>query len=287
VSPDEKTLRLERKVARLLEEQERMAFVLERQRRLSTPCCLNCGQARMQLEGEFVDASHTHHIWRCDSCLLSQLERRLTESEVADLEDTNLHYQVDDEDIEEKVREHSFILNLLHRHQRGSRLLEVGSSRGYKLEAARRAGWTVEGIELSRVSYQFARQRMRLPIHLGTVESYVPTHGFDAAIAWHVLEHVPSPTSFLNNLNDLLDNGGCLLIQVPSYGMFRDLKPWSAHPENFCQVHYWYFTVESLRSLLIRSGFEPEFECDDSSFRHLTFVARRTGAPSTSFLTED
>lgn len=266
-----------RKVRRLLEEQHRLSSVLEQHRRSSRACCLNCGAPDLVAEGEFVDGPHVQRIWKCGQCLLSQLERRLTEGEIAALEDDNRVYNVEGEDIEAKVREHSFILDLLHRFIQGSRLLEVGCARGYKLEAARRAGWQVEGIELSSNSCRFAREQLGLHVHSGTLDSYLPDHGFDAVIAWHVLEHVPSPTMFLNDSRDLLDSGGYLLVQVPSFDQYRPLPDWSTHTENFCQVHYWYFTADSLRNLLVKCGFEPELEYDDPNYKHLTFVARARG----------
>jgi SAM-dependent methyltransferase len=271
-----------RTIARLVEEQHRLWAILEEHRGSRGLCCLHCGAGPLQVDGEFRDAGSLHRVLHCAACGLSQLERRLTEREVAALEDENPTYNVEDEDIEAKIREHSFILDLLARFARGTRLLEVGCSRGYKLEAARRAGWTVQGIELSASSYRFARDRLGLPVHFGTLDSYVSDGGFDAVIAWHVLEHVRSPSLFLSSIGDLLDRGGHLLLQVPSYTQYRTMPDWGACAENFSRVHYWYFTGDALRALLVRHGFDPVFEFDDPRFKHLTFVARRVaqGAPA-------
>ena len=77
-------------------------------------------------------------------------------------------------------------------------------------------------------------------------------------------------------VNDLLRLGGHAFIQVPSYGLYRQVPDWAAHLENFCAVHYWYFTAETLTRLAQVSGLEPVFVHDDVPHRHLTVIARKS-----------
>ena len=276
-----------RKLAILAAEHVRLADVLERQRRSGQLCCRHCGGGRLQEDGHFSDRGIVQRIWTCQACGLSQLEHQLSEDEIAALEDGNLHYQVANEDVETRVREHGFILDLMRPYVATGAVLDIGCSRGYKLEAARRTGWRVEGIELSGASARFAQEVLHLPVHHGTLETYLPPEPFDAVVAWHVLEHVPSVRAFLDQVNDLLRLGGHAFIQVPSYGLYRQVPDWSAHLENFCAVHYWYFTAETLTRLAQVSGLEPVFVHDDVPHKHLTVIARKSRealarTPSTS-----
>jgi 2-polyprenyl-3-methyl-5-hydroxy-6-metoxy-1,4-benzoquinol methylase len=266
----------------MIAERRRLEFVLEQHRVTGGLCCRHCGGRELQLDGAFTEEPERalHRIWSCATCGLSHLERQLTEERVAALEDANPRYQIDEEDVECRVTEHGFILPLLNRYRSAGSVLDVGCSRGYKLEAARRAGWRVAGVELSSASAHFARTVFGLDVHLGTLDSYAPSADFDAVIAWHVLEHVPSPSAFLGLVNALLVNGGHLYLQVPSYDCYQPLPDWSSHPENFCAVHYWHFRREPLRRLLVEHGFKPVFELDDTGWRHLTFIAEKIADPA-------
>jgi len=246
--------------------------------------CMNCGETKLKAEGSFADASsnsdrpedHIYWILRCAECGLAQLDRQIPEGELSGLEDENPEYQGDAEDeAEELVRAHSFIVDLVERFSPVGRMLEIGCSHGYKLEAARRAGWKVEGIELSPRSCLYACERFGLPVHQGTLATFVPSQPFDAIVAWHVLEHAPQLDVFLAFIHSMLRRGGHLFVQVPSYTRYRAHYPWSDHPECFNRVHYWYFGEEDLSSALAARGFEPVFALDDPRLFHLTLVARR------------
>lgn len=97
-------------------------------------------------------------------------------------------------------------------------LLELGSAGGFFLEAARRRGHGVRGVELSPVAARFAREQLGLEIHEGWLEEAPFAPGsFDLAVADNVLEHTPAPRRTLRALRRLLEPGGHLLVVVPSY----------------------------------------------------------------------
>ncbi len=266
--------RAARRLERLAEELARVHGIVSAIGRDGRPC-LCCGAMALTLDGHFQDGGERFGIWSCGACGMAQLDRHMTEDQVSALEDHNAHYQTGEtEDVEARVREHAFILDLMHRFVPKGQLLDVGCSHGYKLEAARRAGWEVQGIELSPRSHRVASS-LGLPVHLGTLDTWASDGTFTAVIAWHVLEHVASPVLLLAEIWDVLEAGGCLFLQVPSYGQYRNEPDWSAHSENFCRVHYWYFTADALGRLLRDRGFLIEYEYDDPRCRHLTFVARR------------
>lgn len=237
--------------------------------------CHNCGCEDLELEGSFPAAAEQLRVFRCRACGLSQLDRRFSASEVAELEDVNVAYQDPNPDVEGQVEAHSFIVEFVERYVSRGRLLEVGCSRGYKLEAARRAGWDVQGVELSPASCRFAHEVLGIPVHQGSLESFEPDEPVDAVVAWHVLEHVPSVLGFLALLRALTRPGGHIFLQMPSYERYRSLDPWSSYPECFNQVHFWYFTAESLGRVSDEAGFRPVYTLDDARTLHLTLVAQR------------
>lgn len=98
------------------------------------------------------------------------------------------------------------------------RMLELGSAGGFFLEAARRRGWEVRGVELSPPAAKYSKEELGLEVFEGLLEDapWEPAT-FDVAIADNVLEHTTDPTQVVRDLLALLKPGGHLLIVVPTY----------------------------------------------------------------------
>ena len=101
--------------------------------------------------------------------------------------------------------------------QRGA-LFELGSAGGFLLEAARRRGWTVRGVEVSPVAAQYSRREFGLDVFEGLLaDAPLESGSFDVAIADNVLEHTTDPGEVLRQLLATLRPGGSLIVIVPSY----------------------------------------------------------------------
>lgn len=105
------------------------------------------------------------------------------------------------------------------------RVLEVGASRGFLLAelASRWPDAACQGVELGAEAALEARGR-GLDVRQGE-SAQLPSHHYDLVVSIAVLEHVPSPTLFLQELRRLVsDDGVVVLIQptqdVPSYDVF-------------------------------------------------------------------
>ncbi|HEU5098739.1 MAG TPA: class I SAM-dependent methyltransferase [Roseiflexaceae bacterium] len=135
-------------------------------------------------------------------------------------------------------------------------LLDIGCGAGWFLHAARRAGWQVAGIELSRDSVAFATARLGLDVTLGALESIAPpTSRYDAITLWHSLEHMRDPRQALAWIRAALKPGGVVLIAVPnveSRGLARRGAGWIWLQQPF--VHLWHFSARALGLLLEQSA---------------------------------
>jgi len=142
----------------------------------------------------------------------------------------------------------------LRRFQTGGRLLEVGCATGEMLAAAS-ASFTVTGVEADAESSCVARAR-GLDCRGGTLfDVGFPEAHFDAAALYHVIEHLPSPRSALDELHRILRPGGWLVIETPNIATpwFRLLGPrW----RQFIPDHRFFFTPETIRRLCADQGFE-------------------------------
>ena len=136
------------------------------------------------------------------------------------------------------------------------RLLDIGCSLGYFVEAANARGWQASGVEISSYASEEAR-KLGLDVKTGVLEDVgYPDKSFDCVTMWDVLEHVPDPTKHMLEVRRVLADGGLVVIGTPNMGhslfkmkreRWRHLKP---------REHIYYFRRSSIASLLWKTGFE-------------------------------
>src|SRR5215203_4968611 len=131
------------------------------------------------------------------------------------------------------------------------RVLEIGAGRGYLTNelATRWADVSCEGLELG-VDAARAAAALGVSVRQGDT-STLASGQYDVVIAIAVLEHVPSPTSFIAEMRRLLVPGGtAVLIQptqdVPSYDVF------------FVD-HLHHFSTTHLRAYAAKTGFRERY----------------------------
>ncbi|WP_428963029.1 class I SAM-dependent methyltransferase [Micromonospora fluostatini] len=134
-------------------------------------------------------------------------------------------------------------------------LVEAGCAGGYFLEAARGAGFTVTGVEVSRVAAGFAVERLGVPVRQGYFERVAPSLRADVVCAFHVLEHVDDPRVFLRAAREVLTPGGWLALEVPNIASAAANRLGHDWPGLQPEYHPWHFTPESLTRLLTATGF--------------------------------
>ena len=136
-------------------------------------------------------------------------------------------------------------------------LLDVGCSTGIFLEQALQAGWGVTGLEPSSWAKNLASQRLPgTDIFCGTLQqACFPSGSFHAITLWDVLEHIPSPSDAINQLNPWLEPSGWLFLNIPNISsvparLMR--KYWVL----LLREHIWYFSPTTLQRLLEKCGFQ-------------------------------
>lgn len=132
--------------------------------------------------------------------------------------------------------------------------LDVGCDHGFFIDAARRIGYSVKGVEPSDRARNYA-----LNIGLNVVEDIdLIQSKFDVVSLWHVLEHIPNPREFVQKLSDKLMTGGLLCIRVPDFNCLsrRILQDkWIWFLPFLHAVHY---NIEALVTLLEQLDFTIE-----------------------------
>lgn len=99
----------------------------------------------------------------------------------------------------------------------GNRFLEIGCAGGALLNAARKLGYTVQGVELSEDACRMARESFGLTVFAGDViDAHFPDGSFDVVFMGDVIEHLPDPVRTIREVHRILRAGGVLVLGVPS-----------------------------------------------------------------------
>lgn len=207
---------------------------------------------------EVYRITHSHRdlvrfVVRCRDCGLGVLPaalRTVTAQTYVDAEDPSY---VDH--TEERIYNADRLLALL---PGGGHLLDIGCACGFLLVAARRRGFTVQGLEPSVWAAEYARRQFELPVWQGSLQDapFEPA-SFDAIVLADTIEHLDDPRSAMANVHRWLRPGGRVLLLTPDFGSIvaRLAGP---HWWGLLDDHYYYFTRSTLRRLLESEGFAVE-----------------------------
>jgi SAM-dependent methyltransferase len=148
-------------------------------------------------------------------------------------------------------------------------LLDIGCGNGRLLHLARKAGWTVAGLEVSAFLAESVTRRLGIPVTVGDIGEYEMTsHArhdkYDCIVLRHVLEHLPDPISSMASIRSLLAAGGYVLLEFPNIeGLDIKFKRWLrkmhlAHkwyPPSYKPGHCNEYCRASFQQLIDRTGF--------------------------------
>jgi SAM-dependent methyltransferase len=144
------------------------------------------------------------------------------------------------------------LLDLIARHARSGRLLDVGCGHGLLLDEARARGYEVQGIDMSRTAIAHARDVLGVDAHEGGLE-LLDGAQFDAIVLADVIEHLLDPRGALERCGALLAPGGVLCVVTPDpSSLARRIagRRWWG----FLPAHVYLLPPRALRDLLAGAG---------------------------------
>ena len=122
-------------------------------------------------------------------------------------------------------------------------LLEIGVGSGSFLAYVRSKGMAAEGCDLSRTVCEAVTKRTGIPVFHGDIAQAPKRKTFDVVVMNHVLEHVCSPSKFLEDVRPRLRRGGLLHVAVPNILCWEASLPgWSGYEP----YHFTYFSRKTL-----------------------------------------
>jgi 2-polyprenyl-3-methyl-5-hydroxy-6-metoxy-1,4-benzoquinol methylase len=159
-------------------------------------------------------------------------------------------------------------LKLIESFKHPGRLLDIGCGMGIFLTMAKERGWEVSGVDISDYATKFARERFGLSCFTGKLKDLrFQDRYFDVITMWDVIEHFESPLEELEEVKRILADDGVILFDTPNVeSLMRLIAHWIyrvtgglfKYPVKklYHQFHLYYFSIETLKMLLDKSGFE-------------------------------
>lgn len=160
-----------------------------------------------------------------------------------------------------KVKKSGWLIDLARLYHSGiSNILEIGSSLGYTLEAAKKRSINPLGIDISDYAIDYCNN-IGLNAKKASFDELKETgQKYDLLFMQHVLEHFEDPFRVLKDSYDLLNEQGIIVILVPNSKYNRAVKFNAKHRfyglKGVGSEHFVYFNYENLNLVLQTSGFE-------------------------------
>lgn len=158
----------------------------------------------------------------------------------------------------QRRRESRLRLELLERVTPSpARVLEIGAAAGFFVDEASRRGYEALGIEPNDAMAAHARDALGADVRTGALgEVELAPGSFDAACAFHVLEHLDAPLAALGAVCAALRPGGHVLIEVPNVDSAAARRRGDRWAPLDLPHHVGHYGPRSLRSALAGAGFD-------------------------------
>lgn len=150
-------------------------------------------------------------------------------------------------------------LRMINKHsKKKGKILDIGCGTGDLLAACENNGWEISGVEPNNKARDLASRKIDskdlLVENLEDLSKQGRT-SYDVITMFHVLEHVPNLIEYIEQLKQLLNEDGCLIIAVPNYKSYDAVhykEFWAAYD---VPRHLWHFSQNAIQNIFEPYGF--------------------------------
>lgn len=255
------------------------------------PKCRICESINNQkLRADYVfGGKEEHNFWECENCGVIYLFPYLSDEEekhfykkefekfmssrVGDHRDWSNAQKHVSSNQDQVKRRWKFLEKDL---KNDKKLLEIGCSSGFMMDAFRDAGLDCYGVEPSGNFLEFLKNNGHIVYEsLADLQSNENVK-FDVITHFFVFEHIANPFEFLELTYDLLNDGGVIIAEIPSStDVLTSVYNIPAFENFYWSIaHHYYYNPESLEYILNKLGYKyeilPEQRYDLSN--HMTWM---------------
>ena len=205
-----------------------------------------------------TSASHRTHgrILKCLFCGLVFNETRHDAEKLLSFY-SNVEDQTYLKNIDSRFKTFRYNFKKIHSFLPGSgKLLDVGSYCGISLKVAHENGYETLGVEPSKWAAQYSEEVMQERVFQGTLKDLPEEEGtFDVITMWDVMEHLPHPIEEMKQIRSRMKPDGIFVFSTLFIDnwypkVMNEKWPW------YMDMHLFYFTLDSMKQLLKKSGLE-------------------------------
>ncbi len=102
---------------------------------------------------------------------------------------------------------------LIAKYTKPGKVLDIGSAAGFILKGFEDSGWICRGIEPNETMAAYGREKLKLDIRTGVIETLETNERFDLINMIQVIGHVYDLDKTLQNVTSLLKKGGLVLVE--------------------------------------------------------------------------
>jgi len=137
------------------------------------------------------------------------------------------------------------------------KLLDVGCGMGFMMKRFQELGWESYGVDVSSYATEYARNELGINAYTGTVDTLdFANDSFDIVTIILAIEHMPDPKSTLAALNKLMKPSATIIIATHDIGGLWPRITGSKWQHLFVPEHLFFFSRNTLTSLLNETGFD-------------------------------
>lgn len=215
--------------------------------------CIICGSQPVS------DEINGIAIWKCTICAL--MWRQSFDVPISHYEDASGGFSKSKEflqrrNIRDRIRTIGRDVSLDH-------TCDIGGSKGYFVEELLRSGYVgAYGIDPNKTQVE-AASRSGIPMLVGStadLHRIFPQRETKNASFFHVIEHLPDPTTVMTEIYEALPDGGYLIVETPDFSSYSFKKLNYVHKLVY-EEHLFYFSAENLQRFLTNRGFTIQKVC--------------------------
>jgi 2-polyprenyl-3-methyl-5-hydroxy-6-metoxy-1,4-benzoquinol methylase len=243
-----------------------------------TPFVCNLCNSTSAKKVPFRYAFKNRFLWlmECNNCSLRSVWPRPSNDEIVEMYAADYFTEADPathhmtEDYVKLLNEGNYDegARKLKKYNTGGTVLEIGCATGNFLNALKKGGYRVKGIELSEFAVNYAKEHFGIqiinkPFDNALLGNEITPNEFDIIIMGDVLEHFTNPTEAMQLVHSILKPGGVAIINLPGtlnlisskiaffiYNMIGSQKTMTIPP-----YHLTEFSPKSFRKMATTAGF--------------------------------